>query len=188
MRDVTLETERLILRPPVDSDLDWQLQWLNTPAVMRYLGGAPRTIDQVTAGFERNRAAWLAAEPAFWTVTSREGGEPIGRCGLSRIVEEPAPAEIRGAIQVGWSLAERFWGQGYASEAARAVIRHCFECYPVHEIWGQISDSNGASTRLMGRLGLRLRADLCYFDPDYPASDNPTTVHRLGRAEWSTQE
>ncbi len=173
------------MRPPVDSDLAWQLDWLNTPAVMRHLGGEPRPPDQATAGFERNLAAWSEGEPAFWTLVLRASGELIGKCGLSRIEEEPAPAEIRGAIQVGWALAEPFWGQGVASEAARAAIGRGFAVYPVPEIWAQTSDSNAASTRLMGRLGLLRCADLFYFDTDYPAADNPTTVYRLGRDEWS---
>ncbi len=185
MPEVTLETERLLLRPPVDSDLEWQIEWLNTPTVMRYLGGAPRTRDNVAKGFERNIVAWSAGEPAYWTVILRESGEPIGKCGLSRIEVEAAPPEISGGIEVGWSLAERFWGKGLATEAARSAIGQGFGAWPISAIWGQTSDSNFASTRLMARLGLRRRADLDYYDPAYPPADNPTTIHRIGREEWA---
>lgn len=182
-----IETERLILRAPQPQDLDWQLKWLNTPEVMRFLGGAARPPEAVAAGFERNVAAMAAGEPAFWTVTLRDGATIAGKCGLSRIDEGLAPAAIKGGIQVGWTLAEPFWGQGLASEAARAVLSHGFQSYDVPEIWAQTSDSNAASTRLMDRLGLTRCPDLCYLDPDYPAADNPTIVYRIGREQWAGQ-
>lgn len=180
-----IETERLVLRAPRADDLAWQLAWLNTPAVMRHMGGAVRPEEDVAARFERNALAFAAGEPAFWTVILREQGEVIGRCGLSRIAEQPAPPRILGAIQVGWTLAEPFWGQGLAYEAARAAITYGFATFGVAEIWAQTSDANRASTRLMGRLGMVRCPELAYPDPDYPPVDNPTMVHRIGRGQWA---
>ena len=182
-----IETPRLLLRAPEPQDLDWQLEWLNTPAVMRFLGGEARPPEAVAAGFAYNAACVAKSEPAFWTVTLREGGAIIGKCGLSRIEEEPAPKLIKGGIQIGWSLAEPFWRQGLASEAAQAVLGREFRTHNEPEIWAQTSDSNAASTRMMARLGLIRCPDLCYFDPDYPPADNPTIVYRIGRAEWAGQ-
>lgn len=179
-----LETLRLTLRPPIADDLAWQLAWLNTPAVMRYLGGEVRPAKQVADGFERNVAAMAKGEPAFWTLVLRETGEPIGKCGLSRIEESRAPPAIAGAVQVGWSLAEPFWGQGLASEAARAALEYGFKTFELREIWAQTSDSNAASSRLMHRMGMLRCPEYDYFDPDYPATDNPTTVRRITRLEW----
>ena len=181
-----IQTERLILRAPEPGDLDWQLEWLNTLAVMQHLGGL-RTPAEVAAGFARNVAALAKGEPAFWTVALRDGGTIIGKCGLSRIEEKFAPPPIRGGVQVGWSLAEPFWGQGFASEAARAALVHEFKTNDEPEIWAQTSDSNTASTRLMARLGLRCCPDLSYFDPDYPPADNPTIVYRIGREDWAAR-
>lgn len=182
-----IETPRLILRTPEPQDLDWQLEWLNTPAAMRFLGGEARPPEAVAAGLAYNAACMAKSEPAFWTVTLREGGAIIGKCGLSRIEEEPAPTLIKGGIQIGWSLAEPFWRQGLASEAAQAVLGREFRTHNEPEIWAQTSDSNVASTRMMARLGLNRCPDLCYFDPDYPPADNPTIVYRIGRAEWAGQ-
>lgn len=183
-----IETPRLILRPQEPQDLAWQLAALNTPAVMRFLGGAPRPPEAFAAGFERNARAWQTGEPAFFTVILRETDELIGKCGLSRISESLAPDSIRGAIQAGWTLAEPFWGKGYALEAARAMVAHGFATFGVPELWAQTSDSNAASTALMVRLGMERRPDLFYRDPDYPPADNPTTVYRIGREEWAAQE
>ncbi len=182
-----IETERLILRAPQPGDLAWQLEWLNTPAVMRFLGGQTRPPEAVAAGCERNAADMARGEPAFWTVVLREGDHIIGKCGLSRIAEEPAPPAIKGGIQIGWSLAEPFWGLGLAGEAARAVLDFGFATYPVSEIWTQTSDSNAASTRMMARMGLTRQKQLSYLDPDYPPADNPTIVYRIGREEWAAR-
>lgn len=179
-----LLTERLVLRPPVAADLAWQQQWLNTPAVRRNLGGAIDP-EEFAAGFARTVAAFEAGEPSFFTVTLRITGEPVGKCGLSLIETSRAPPILAGQVQAGWTLAERFWGKGYATEAARAVISHAFRERDLPVLWAQTSDSNAGSSRVMARLGFSRRADLDYVDPDYPPQDNPTAVYRLARKEWS---
>ena len=173
-----IASDRLVLRVPDAADLAWQIAQLNSPAVMRHLGG-PRTAAAITAGFASNRAALIGGDLGFWTVTLRKTGEPIGKCGLSPIDTPAAPAQIRGSAQIGWTLAEQFWGHGYASEAARAVLGHGFAALDLPVIWSQTSDSNAASTRVMARLGFERCAALDYADPDYPAADNPTTVYRM---------
>jgi RimJ/RimL family protein N-acetyltransferase len=178
-----IETARLILRAPQPGDLDWQLAWLNTAAVMRFLGGEARPADAVASDFAENAASLARGEPAFWTVVLRESDQIVGKCGLSRIAEARAPASIKGGTQIGWSLAEPFWGQGLAREAAQAVLGRGFQTYDVPQLWAQTSDSNVASTRLMARLGLIRCPTLCYSDPDYPPADNPTIVYRIGREE-----
>jgi len=179
-----IETERLLLRPPVPDDLAWQLAELNTPAVMRHLGGV-RDADAVARSLERDKSALAEGRYGFWTVVLRETGQPVGRCGLAQVWEELAPPTLRSGIQVGWSFAERHWGRGLASEAARAVIGHGFTVCGLDEIWAQTSESNQASTQMMARLGFRRRPDLDYADPGYPPEDNPTTVYHLGRGDWT---
>ncbi len=180
-----IATERLILRAPDAGDLAWQQAWLNTPAVLRHLGGEARPADQFAAGFARNAAAMASGEPAFWSLLLRDSGEAVGKCGLSLIDQPPAPPALSKGVQIGWTLAEAYWGKGLASEAARAALRHAFETFDLREIWSQTSDSNLASTRMMARLGFSRCAELDYFDPGYPAADNPTTVYRLLRTTWA---
>lgn len=178
-----IETERLLLRQPLASDLAWQLAELNTPAVMRHLGGV-RDAAAVANSLERDMAALCEGGLGFWTVALRANGEPVGRCGLAPVWEELAPLPLRSGIQAGWSFAEAHWGQGLAGEAAQAVIGHGFAVRGLNEIWAQTSASNQGSTRMMARLGFNRRADLDYADPDYPAADNPTTVYHLARTDW----
>jgi RimJ/RimL family protein N-acetyltransferase len=175
-----IESQRLVLRVPEAGDLVWQIAELNSAAVMRHLGG-PRDEPAIAASFAKDRAALLNGDYGFWTVALRETGEPIGKCGLALIYTQAAPEEIRGGVQIGWTLAERFWGHGYASEAAQAVIAHGFDVLGLPAIWSQTSDSNPASTRVMAKLGFERCAALDYTDADYPPEDNPTTVYRITR-------
>lgn len=180
-----ITTERLILRAPEAGDLAWQQTWLNTPAVLRHLDGEALPADRFAAGFADNAAAMARGEPAFWMVMLRDGGALVGKCGLSQVEQPPAPPALSGGVQVGWTLAEAYWGKGLASEAARAAIGYGFDRLGLGEIWGQTSDSNLASTRLMARLGFARCAELDYIDPGYPAVNNPTTVYRLLRETWA---
>ncbi len=175
-----IASDRLVLRVPEPADLAWQIAELNSSAVMQHLGG-PRAGTAITESFEINRTALIRGDLGFWTLTLRETGVPVGKCGLCLIDSPAAPAEIRGAVQIGWTLAEPFWGKGLASEAARAVIAHGFAALDLPVVWSQTSGSNVASTRMMVRLGFERCAALDYVDPDYPAADNPTTVYRMAR-------
>lgn len=179
-----IETARLILREPVADDLAWTLAEMNTPMITRHLGGV-RAPEAVAEGFARNLDGFARTGTGFWTVVLRDGGINAGKCGVGTIETGDAPAALRGQLQIGWSLAERHWGLGYAEEAARAVLQHAFTQLARDAVFSQTSDSNHASTRLMSRLGFTRLHELDYNDPDYPAADNPTTVYRLDRADWA---
>lgn len=178
-----IETTRLQLRPPSPGDLEWFMANLNTAAVTRHLGGVRSEADYA-AGFERGIRSFAGSGLGFWALILREGGQLIGKCGLGLISTEAAPPALRGQFEIGWSLAEPFWGKGLAFEAAQAVLSHGFDKLDSAAIHSQTSDSNRASTRLMERLGFVRVPVLDYIDPDYPAADNPTIVYRLARTEW----
>ncbi len=176
-----IETARLILRVQQDDDLDWFVEHMNTPAVTRHLGGE-RTRAAVAAGLARNTESFARSGVGFWTVLLRQSGERAGKCGLGTIDGEYAPPQLFGQPEIGWSLAEPFWGHGYAAEAARAVLHHGFATLGYDTVYSRTSASNRASTRLMERLGFTRLAALDYDDPAYPAADNPTTIYGLTRA------
>ena len=174
--DGALATARLILRPPVAEDLHWVLTAMNTPAVMAHLGGV-RPDDAVAESFADDIAAFAAPDGhRRWTVWLRDGSERVGRVGLFHLRSPAAPEALRGQREIGWTFAQGHWGCGYATEAAEAALGYAFGVMGLPCIYGQTSDSNAASTRMMQRLGFVRRAALDYVDPDYPPADNPTTV------------
>lgn len=172
----TLSTTRLILRPPVAEDLPWVLEHMNTPAVMAHLGGV-RAEDAVAESLADDIAAFHTGGHQRWTVWLRDGSETrVGRVGLFHLRSPAAPEALRGQREIGWTFAEAHWGKGYASEAAEGALGFAFGVLGLPCVYGQTSDSNVASTRMMQRLGFARRAALDYVDPDYPPADNPTTV------------
>jgi RimJ/RimL family protein N-acetyltransferase len=185
LAEAVLETGRLQLRPPCADDLPWLLESMNTFAVLRHLGGQIRSASDVASGLEADIAAFSSGGHRRWTVWRLADNLRIGRCGLFHLLSDAAPVMLRGADEIGWTFAEPFWGQGYASEAARAVIAHFFADPKNDVLWSQTSDSNPASTRMMARLGFSRQVQLDYVDPDYPPQDNPTTVYRKGRGDWA---
>ncbi len=175
MADDTLATERLILRPPVAGDLPWVLEQMNTASVMRHLAGV-RAPEMVAESLAEDIAAFHSGEHQRWTVWLRDGETRVGRCGLFHVRSPAAPEALQGQREIGWTFAEPYWGRGYATEAARAVIAYAFDELALPVLYSQTSDSNTASTRMMQRLSFTLRPELGYHDPDYPPEDNPTTV------------
>lgn len=179
-----IETDRLVLRPPATEDLPWLLEAMNTIEVLRYLGNQVRSPDAVAEALADDIAAFASGGHRRWTVWHRELNVRIGRVGLFRIRSDNAPNELRGADEIGWTFAPAWWGMGYASEAARAIVAEFFADPARTVLWSQTSDSNQASTRMMTRLGFTRCPALEYVDPDYPEADNPTAVYRLARAKW----
>jgi len=183
MADIVAETERLVLRRERPGDLALWLEHMNTPEVMDKLGGT-QTVEQVAQSFARMASAAAEGELPFVFVALNSNDTLIGKCGLSRIDTAVAPGPLRGQIQMGWTLRADYWGQGYAREAAEATLALAFDRFGLAAVYGQTSDSNVPSWRLMERLGLRRCTELDYPDPDYPPEHNPTIVYRLDAADW----
>jgi len=179
-----IETARLALRPPQRDDLTFIQDEMNTPAVMTYLGG--RLVDASLAeqALEEDIAAFAGGGYRRWTIWRREDHRRIGRCGLFTVRSEAAPEAIRGQVEIGWTLAQPYWGHGYASEAASGVLDLAFGEVGTGVVWAETSDSNQPSTRLMHRLGFERTPQYDFHDPEYPARDNPTTIWRMKAARW----
>ncbi len=175
MAEGVLATTRLILRPPVAEDLPWVLEHMNTAGVMRHLAGV-RPPEDVADSLAYDIEDFHSGGHQRWTVWLRDGATRVGRVGLFHLRSPAAPPVLQGQREIGWTFAEGHWGQGYATEAARAVIAYAFETLALPVLYSQTSESNAASTRMMQRLGFIARPELGYVDPDYPPEDNPTTV------------
>ena len=182
MAEVVAETERLVLRRELPGDLAVWLEHMNTPEVMEKVGGV-QSPEQVAESFAKMAAA---DDPlSFYLLALKPAGGLIGKCGLARIETPVAPVELKGAVQVGWTLRADCWGRGYAREGAQAALALAFERLDLPCVYAQTSQRNVASWGLMERLGMRRRADLDYPDPEYPPEDNPTMVYSISREEWS---
>jgi RimJ/RimL family protein N-acetyltransferase len=183
MGEIVAETERLVLRREQPGDLAVWLEHMNTPQVMAMVGGV-QPVANVAEGIARMAAADAEGEVSFYFLARKADGTLVGKGGLSRIDTACAPDELRGAVQVGWTLRADCWGRGYAREAGQAALRMAFERFDLPRVYAQTSQRNTASWGLMERLGMARRADLDYPDPDYPPEDNPTMVYQLEASVW----
>ncbi len=178
MAEIVAETERLILRTEAAGDLDRWMEVMNTPSVMHHLGGVCER-HQVEARFARKAAEIAKLGYGFWHVQTKSDGLFIGQCGLSTIDVVAAGPILNAGIQIGWSIAESHWRQGYAREAARAAIDLAFNRFGLKQLFAQTSDANRASWYLMEKLGMVRVPDLDYIDPDYAPEENPTILYHL---------
>jgi RimJ/RimL family protein N-acetyltransferase len=186
MGEFRLETERLVLRRWRDGDLGSWLQHLNTPEVKAHLGG-PQSPEAVAEKFAKAKESWARDRFSFLAVDLQENGAFLGAAGIGRISNEGVPDALRDAVQIGWQLRKDYWGQGYATEAARAVLAWAFDQLNLPLVYGQTSESNPGSWHIMEKLGMERLTALDYEAPDYPAEDNPTKVYGLTQEAWIAQ-
>jgi RimJ/RimL family protein N-acetyltransferase len=150
----TLETDRLLLRPLEEGDLDAYAAIMADPEVVRYLSGETSSREDAW----RNMATFLGhGVLRGWTnnaVVVRATGEFVGRCGLWQPENWPG-------LEVGWTLARSAWGHGYATEAAVAWRDWAFANIPsLDQLISVIHRDNARSIAVAARIGHRYLRDL----------------------------
>ena len=144
-----LETERLRLRPVAADDLDDFATLYADAEVMRYIGvGGPLTRDQAQQRLEFMLDHWRKHGFGMWTLLQKADGAFIGRCGLRYV--ETATDEI----ELGYTLRKAFWGQGFATEASRVVMRYAFEVLKIGRLVALADPDNVASINVMKKVGM----------------------------------
>ena len=181
MADTIAETERLILRDWQPGDRAIFLRHLNSPAVMRWLGGVQDEATYATA-FDRLDSYRRDYGHTFWIVERKADAEVLGFCGLKRVNAEGA--RNPGDMEIGWRLREDTWGQGVAKEAAVASLDLAFGRFAASHVVALTVAGNVASWGLMERLGMARRADLDYHDPRFGPDLNPTIVYAIEAGDW----
>jgi RimJ/RimL family protein N-acetyltransferase len=155
--DYPLKTDRLILRPCTTDDLDDLYDIQSRPEVTRYLPFDARDRDQVRKWLEDRIQAPLPDQEGgslTLAVVLPETGAVIGHAVVFMRSREHRQAEI------GYIIHPDHSGHGYATEAARVVLRLGFEEFGLHRIVGCIDARNTASARVLERLGMRREAHL----------------------------
>jgi RimJ/RimL family protein N-acetyltransferase len=144
----TLETERLILRPPAAEDFDGWMELMGDPLAARFLGGAqPRAT--AWRGFASMAGAWVLAGFGMFSVVERASGRFVGRLGPWR--PEGWPGD-----EIGYGLVRSAWGKGYATEGCAAAIDWALDHLGWTRFIHVIAPDNAASRAVAKRLGSRL--------------------------------
>lgn len=180
-----LETERLILRPWRACDREPFAAMSCDPDVMAYLLPFPSP-EAVDSWIARQQAHLATHGFCLWAIECRDTGEFMGAAGLLRIGYE---AHFAPAVEVGWRLARRFWGMGYAPEAASAAINFGFDRRGLQEIVANTVPNNSNSRRVMEKLGMAYDPADDFDHPLVPA-DSPLrrqVLYRLPRERWPSR-
>ena len=172
-----IDTLRLRLRPWWDDDFAHMADIHADPEMMELLGGP---MDRAASD------AWIARQMlhygregyCFWAVVACGGVAPlIGAVGLIKLRPEMPMAP---AVEIGWRIGRKFWGHGYATEAARAAIADGFDNIGVPEIVAFTVPHNVRSRAVMEKLGMQ-RDPADDFDHPRIAEGSPLRRHVLYR-------
>lgn len=162
---IILETDRLRLRSWTEADRNLFREINADPKVMEYFPFR-RSHAEADALFDRVNAMIKEDGLGFYAVELKSEREAIGFCGL-------APAHMPGifpleTIEIGWRLATRFWGNGYITEAASALLAYGLNVLELPEVVSFAVATNLRSTAVMQRLGMTRRPDLDFDSPRVP--------------------
>lgn len=145
-----VETERLSLSELTAEDAPFVLELLNEPAFIANIrDSGVRDLEHARRYIETGpRASYAAHGFGLWRVQENETGEPVGICGILRRegLDEP---------DLGFALRERFWGRGYAREAAAATLAHARDVLGLRRILAITVPHNLASARVLEAVGFK---------------------------------
>ncbi|HET7204099.1 MAG TPA: GNAT family N-acetyltransferase [Steroidobacteraceae bacterium] len=187
-----LESERLRLRHVGDDDAPFILGLLNDPGWLRYIGDrGVRTLDDARRYVaEGPRRMYADHGYGLFLVERKDDGVPLGLCGLIRRDTLPD-------VDIGFALASKFRGQGYAFEAAAATLRYAREVHKLTRVVAIAMPENVASNRLLQRLGLRFertiefgpderRETLNYYGTTAAFAMDAENVHAVDESLWTS--
>lgn len=168
-----LETKRLLLRRLIQEDLDDLFALYCNPEITKYIPDAPRNYEDTKEELE-----WfLNGHPRYpdlglWATIHKETGSFIGRCGL-------LPWTIAGQqeVEVAFTIAQDYWGQGLATEAALGILHYAFERLNLARLISLIDPANHASRRVAEKIGMTLEKEVDGIDGD----GIPTLIYSISK-------
>jgi RimJ/RimL family protein N-acetyltransferase len=186
MPRVHIETERLILRDWTDADAEPFAELNSDPRVMEFFLKALSREESDT--LMRQLRDNLAHDGfGLYASEARETGALVGFVGLARPTFD---APFMPAIEIGWRLARRSWGQGLASEAAAAVVDHAFGRLGLDSLVSFTAEWNRPSRRVMEKIGMTHDPAYDFDHPGIPAGHKlrRQVLYRLRRSDWLTRQ
>jgi RimJ/RimL family protein N-acetyltransferase len=177
-RGTLIETDRLVLRhwQNTNSDRDVFFRLNSDPDIMRFFP-ACRTRMESDALFDKV-ADLVKTRGYSWAAACVKGSdEPVGFTGIAPVDYFLAP--FLPADEIGWRFVPQVWGQGYATEAAAALLDHARTELAIQRIVAFAVRTNEKSIAVMKRLGMHERPDLAFDHPLVPDSLPELKPHSL---------
>lgn len=172
----TFETARLILREWQDKDIEPFAAMNKDPNVREFFPNV-MSLEETKASVSFIRSHFKKYGFGLWAVELKETGEFIGFVGYSTPSFE---AHFTPCVEIGWRLAKKFWGKGYATEAAKTVLHAAFVHYNLNEVVSFTAALNRPSIRVMEKIGLQHNSADDFEHPELP-KNHPLARHVLYR-------
>ena len=169
-----METERILLRPWLDSDAEALFKYASDPDVGPRAGWPPH--KSVEESLEIIRTVFSGE--GIWAVEWKETGEPIGCVGYLPASASNLKIEEDQA-EVGYWIAKPYWGKGICTEAMRLVVDYCFNVKKFTTLWGDYFPENPASGKVMEKCGFKDTGKEVLCPNLEVGSDRPVRVMKL---------
>ena len=194
----TLRTDRLLLVPLGDRHLELEFQLDSDPEVLRYLSGRARTRDEVVSSHaQRMDLGGKVDGLGYWVAFASDGGvrgstpppsEDDGEfIGLMMLppAHGPDQPDDPTVADLGYRLVRRYWRQGLASEASRALLRHAFDSVGQSRVIAQTMATNVGSRGVMEKVRMRyVRTYFPHWDDPLPGADLGEVEYEMTRELW----
>ena len=150
-----LETKRTYLREFLPNDARWFYELNLDPEVVKYTGDPPFESVEQASEFIDNYNQYKVNGYGRWAVCLKQTHEFIGFCGLKYHPEEDI-------TEVGFRFFRRLWGQGFATETAKACLELGFKNLKLKEIYAHADRENAGSIRVLEKCGLKFVEPIVY--------------------------
>lgn len=182
----TLQTARLLLVPLADRHLDLEVELDSDPEVLRYLSArVPTRAEVVDSHAERMALGRRVGGLGYWMAFEAErAGRFVGLMMLPP-AHGPDQPDDPGVADLGYRLLRRYWRQGLATEASRALLRHAFAAVGVRRVIAQTMAVNGASRGVMAAVGMSyVRTYFPHWDDPLAGAEQGEVEYELTREDW----
>lgn len=149
-----VETARLKMRGHRIDDLDDCVAMWSDPIVVRFIGGTPSTVQRTWLRLLAYRGHWSVMGFGYWVIEEKATGSFVGEVGFADFKRDIATS-MQNVPELGWALAPRFHGKGYATEAVRAALAWGDAHFQAARTVCLISSDNTASIRVAEKCGYR---------------------------------
>lgn len=177
-------TERLVIRNWEERDRELFFRINSNDRVMEFFP-LRRSREQADRMLDQLRSDIEAKGYGFTALALKESGECIGFAGLH--ADDVVPSLPSGTVEIGWRLAPEFWGKGYVTEAATALLELGFETMELDLIVSFAVWNNERSIAVMKRIGMKAEPYRDFDHPRVPDSHphlKPHVFYRITREEW----
>jgi len=160
------ETDRLILREMLPEDAEGMFELDSNPLVHKYLGNKPiKIIEESEKRIAYVRDQYVNQGVGRWSVIEKSTGIFMGWSGLKFYFDLTLNSKTH-FYDIGYRLIPKYWGKGYATESAFAVMDYGFNTMQLETIVGLADVNNVASNIILKKIGLKYIEDFTYEDQE----------------------